>query len=111
MASLTGRKEWTVRDVLADAKAALESAPPARADALASNQFADVRNMVDARAVGQPEPRAEVTDDDKVCAARYRYARDNIWEGHELPGGYWLSDTGDEWDKAIDAARAGDCDA
>ncbi|MBN3816792.1 hypothetical protein G3N57_09300 [Paraburkholderia sp. Se-20369] len=52
----------------------------------------------------QPAPRGNATDDDRLCADRYRYARDNIQEGHELPGGYWLSDTGDAWDKTIDAA-------
>ncbi|MGU7780696.1 hypothetical protein [Burkholderia sp. PU8-34] len=55
-----------------------------------------------------PESCAAATDDDKLCAERYRYARDNIQEGHELPGGYWLGDTGDAWDKTIDAVRAGE---
>ncbi|KWE66105.1 hypothetical protein WL77_15020 [Burkholderia ubonensis] len=66
-----------------------------------------IRTAVDHEAqvdTGQPEPRTNATDDDKLCADRYRYARDNIQDGHELPGGYWLSDTGDAWDKTIDAA-------
>ncbi|KVP62165.1 hypothetical protein [Burkholderia ubonensis] len=66
-----------------------------------------IRTAVDHAAqadTGQHAPRTNVTDDDKLCADRYRYARDNIQEGHELPGGYWLSDTGDAWDKTIDAA-------
>ncbi|OXI42441.1 hypothetical protein [Burkholderia aenigmatica] len=55
---------------------------------------------------GQPEPRAEVTDDDKDCADRYRCLR---------RGQHWsvingIGDTlrADELDAAIDAARAGD---
>lgn len=40
-------------------------------------------------------------------AARYRFARDNIMEGHRLPGGFYLSDhSGANWDRTIDAALA-----
>ncbi|WP_313899417.1 hypothetical protein [Burkholderia pseudomallei] len=28
---------------------------------------------------GQPEPRVEVTDDDKLCAERYRWLRERAW--------------------------------
>ncbi|WP_447988308.1 hypothetical protein [Achromobacter spanius] len=38
-------------------------------------------------------------------AERYRWLRDNIQPDHDMPGGFWLSDTGgDSWDKTIDAA-------
>lgn len=40
----------------------------------------------------EPEPRAEVTGDDKLCAERYR----------------WLRQRGEVNDRAIDAARAGE---
>ncbi|WP_232343401.1 hypothetical protein [Burkholderia pseudomallei] len=30
-------------------------------------------------AAQQPEPRAEVTNDDKVCAERYRWLRERAW--------------------------------
>ena len=61
---------------------------------------------------GQPEPRAEVTDDDKLCASRYRWlsrqsvathSRDDLncrWEVD-----YVLY--GESFDAAIDAARTG----
>jgi hypothetical protein len=39
-------------------------------------------------------------------AERYRFARENIREGHELPGSFYLSDSGAGWDKTIDAALA-----
>ncbi|MBH9645086.1 hypothetical protein [Burkholderia vietnamiensis] len=60
----------------------------------------------------QPEPRAEVTDDDKLCASRYRWlsrqsvathSRDDLncrWEVD-----YVLY--GESFDAAIDAARTG----
>ncbi|WP_232341272.1 dATP/dGTP pyrophosphohydrolase domain-containing protein [Burkholderia pseudomallei] len=81
---------------------------PSPADYELLNSRAKSWMLVAAAHSGQPEPHDEVTDDDKLCADRYRYARDNIQEGHELPGGYWLSDTGDAWDKTIDEARAGE---
>jgi hypothetical protein len=37
-------------------------------------------------------------------AERYRFARDNIRTDHNLPGMYYLSDTGKTWDKTIDSA-------
>lgn len=40
-------------------------------------------------------------------AGRYRFARDNIREDHELPGGYYLCDEGGQyWDNTIDDAMA-----
>ncbi|WP_260430408.1 hypothetical protein [Burkholderia stagnalis] len=81
---------------------------PSPADYELLNSRAKCWMLLAAAHSGQPDPHDEVTDDDKLCADRYRYARDNIQEGHELPGGYWLSDTGDAWDKTIDEARAGE---
>lgn len=44
---------------------------------------------------------------DREDAERYRFLKDNIQEGYELPGAYYIDD-GDtsSWDKTIDAARA-----
>ncbi|HGL4258675.1 TPA: hypothetical protein ACKE3D_002361 [Burkholderia dolosa] len=69
-----------------------------------------------------PEPRAEVTDDDKLCAERYRLLK-SIPFGAGVPAiyrgiafsfavstgrpGFIRSCRGDEMDAAIDAARAG----
>ncbi|KIS56802.1 hypothetical protein [Burkholderia thailandensis] len=67
----------------------------------------------------QPEPRAEVADDDKVCAERYRYlrSRPESVEPGRIDVVYWsaLDESanegdalrGDALDAAIDAARTG----
>jgi hypothetical protein len=71
----------------------------------------------------QPEPRAEVTDDDKADAERYRLLK-SIPFGPGVPAvyrgiafsfavstgkpGFIRSCRGDEMDAAIDAARAGE---
>ncbi|MCA8293351.1 hypothetical protein LGN19_06035 [Burkholderia sp. AU30198] len=65
----------------------------------------DMRTKVlgDGCAICQPEPRAEVTDDDKVCAERYRCLR----RGQRWSVINGIGDTlrADELDAAIDAAR------
>jgi hypothetical protein len=61
---------------------------------------------------GQPEPRAEVTDDDKVCAARYRWLSRQAVATHSYDelDCRWEVDyvlRGESFDAAVDAARAG----
>ncbi|MGG5541916.1 hypothetical protein P4G95_08945 [Burkholderia vietnamiensis] len=76
----------------------------------------------------QPEPRAEVADDDKVCAEMYRWLRDNVgkWECVSSPDSWTRKSTGEVFhpkclfsafgtryggfmfEDAIKAARAGD---
>lgn len=68
---------------------------------------------------GQPEPRTEVTDDDKVCAERYRWlrARMAFVEGHNAPASMTMRSSipapnhdfnagfvGDHFDARVDAA-------
>ncbi|CAJ5911109.1 gp39 [Burkholderia pseudomallei] len=66
---------------------------------------------------GEPEPRSEVTDDDKLCAERYRWLRERAWyvdaatyalELRERwrSGNEPLPDV-DEVECALDAARTG----
>ncbi len=43
----------------------------------------------------------------RTDAERYRWLKENIELGYELPGGYYIPDEDtDTWDKTIDAARA-----
>ncbi|MEB2535854.1 hypothetical protein SB394_02595 [Burkholderia sp. BCCIQ04A] len=60
-----------------------------------------------------PEPRAEVTDDDKLCASRYRWLSRQVVAAHSRDdlSCRWEVDYvlyGESFDAAIDAARAGD---
>ncbi|WP_053298879.1 hypothetical protein [Burkholderia multivorans] len=59
----------------------------------------------------QPEPRAEVTDDDKVCAARYRWLSRQAVATHSYDelDCRWEVDyvlRGESFDAAVDAARS-----
>ncbi|HDR8927268.1 TPA: hypothetical protein QDA78_003695 [Burkholderia vietnamiensis] len=60
----------------------------------------------------QPEPRAEVTDDDKLCASRYRWLSRQVVATHSRDdlNCRWEVDYvlyGESFDAAIDAARTG----
>lgn len=63
---------------------------------------------------GQPEPRAEVTDDDKLCAERYRWLRARggaMWQVYVANENPKKADgkraIGSDYDAAVDAARTG----
>ncbi|MBU9581334.1 hypothetical protein [Burkholderia multivorans] len=74
--------------------------------AFASEVYAIVRENITG-----PEPRAEVTDDDKVCASRYRWLSRQVVATHSRDdlSCRWEVDyvlRGKSFDAAVDAARA-----